>query len=115
MVSAAKTDDVFRALSDATRRKVLERLARGPASVSELAEPFNMRLPSFVQHLSVLEKSRLVTSRKEGRVRVFQIVPEQLKAAEDWFSQQRQLWESRLDRLDAYLLELHKKQQGEKA
>ena len=110
MVQSAVADDVFQALSDSTRRKVLERLSQGPATVSELAEPFDMKLPSFVQHLSVLEKSRLVKSRKKGRVRTFEIAPQRLKVAEDWLSQQRQLWESRLDRLDEYLNKLNEKE-----
>ena len=110
MVQSAVADDVFQALSDSTRRKVLERLSQGPATVSELAEPFDMKLPSFVQHLSVLEESRLVKSRKKGRVRTFEIAPQRLKVAEDWLSQQRQLWESRLDRLDEYLKKLNKKE-----
>lgn len=107
MVQSAVADDIFQALSDSTRRKVLERLSQGPATVSELAEPFDMKLPSFVQHLSVLEESRLVKSRKKGRVRTFEIAPQRLKVAEDWLSQQRQLWESRLDRLDEYLKKLN--------
>jgi len=99
-------DGVFRALSDPTRRRVLERLSRSPASVSELAEPFCMALPSFVQHLRVLESSGLVRSSKVGRVRTFQLAPKRLKLAEDWLAQQRSLWERRLDQLDDYLLQL---------
>ena len=102
----AKVDDVFRALADPTRRKVLERLSRGPASVSELAEPFGMALPSFVQHLKVLEDCGLARSEKSGRVRTYRLAPARLKLAEHWLSQQRSLWTRRLDRLDAYLLEL---------
>ena len=112
MVQIAVADDIFRVLSDSTRRKVLERLSKGPATVSELAEPFNMKLPSFVQHLSVLEKSRLVKSKKKGRVRTFEIAPQRLKIAEDWLLQQRQLWESRLDRLDEYLKKLAEKEKN---
>jgi DNA-binding transcriptional ArsR family regulator len=104
-------DDVFRALSDPTRRRVLERLCRGPASVSELAAPFAMKLPSFVQHLGVLEDSRLVSSTKSGRTRIYRIVPQQLTIAEDWFAEQRRLWETRLDQLEAYL---HRLQQSER-
>jgi DNA-binding transcriptional ArsR family regulator len=99
-------DSVFRALSDQTRRRVLARLSRSPASVSELAEPFDMALPSFVQHLQVLEACGLVRSRKMGRIRTYQIVPEQMRLAEDWLAQQRVLWERRLDQLDDYLIEL---------
>lgn len=111
MVQSAVADDVFRALADSTRRKVLERLAKGPASVSELAEPFEMKLPSFVQHLAVLEQSRLVKSKKTGRVRVFQINLQRLKVAEDWLAEQRQLWETRLDQLDEYLYKLKQKEE----
>ena len=78
----------------------------GPASVTELAAPFDMKLPSFVQHLSVLEQSRLVKSKKRGRVRTYEIVPERLQVAEDWLSQQRQMWEARLDRFDKYVQKL---------
>src|SRR6187401_2840197 len=90
-------DALFRALSDPTRRRVLERLSRSPASVKELAEPFDMALPSFVQHLSVLEACRLVRSTKTGRVRTYQLVPQRLKLAEDWLATQRDLWERRLN------------------
>lgn len=98
-------DHVFRALSDPTRRAVLERLSRGPAAVSELARPFDMALPSFTQHLGVLEKSGLVTSRKLGRVRTYRLAPKPLKAAEHWMARQRSLWQTRLDQLDRYLTE----------
>jgi DNA-binding transcriptional ArsR family regulator len=106
MAQAAVADDVFYALSNSTRRKVLEQLTVGPATVSELAAPFDMKLPSFVQHLSVLEQSRLVKSKKRGRVRTYEIVPERFKVAEDWLSGQRQLWEARLDRFDKYVKQL---------
>lgn len=96
-------DGVFRALADPTRRAVLARLATGPAPVSELAAPFAMALPSFVQHLAVLERSGLVRSRKSGRVRTYRLAPARLAAAERWMSAQRALWERRLDQLDRYL------------
>lgn len=99
-------DGVFRALSDATRRAVVERLSDGPAAVSELAAPFDMALPSFMQHLKVLEGCGLVRSRKTGRVRTYQLAPRPLKAAEGWMADRRALWERRLDQLDAYLTEL---------
>ena len=99
-------DRVFRALGDPTRRAVLSRLSAGPAPVSELARSFEMALPSFIQHLGVLEDCGLVRSRKLGRVRTYRIVPQPLKAAERWMAQQRALWERRLDQLDHYLLEL---------
>jgi DNA-binding transcriptional ArsR family regulator len=94
---------VFQALTDPTRRAVLERLTRGPAPVSELARPFKMALPSFVQHLGVLEACGLVRSRKQGRVRTYTIAPQKLKAAEHWLSAQRAHWERRLDSLDDFL------------
>jgi DNA-binding transcriptional ArsR family regulator len=110
MVQSAVADDVFYALSNSTRRKVLEQLSAGPATVSELAAPFDMKLPSFVQHLSVLEESRLVRSKKRGRVRTYEIVPERLEVAEDWLSEQRRLWEARLDRFDEYVKQLKAKE-----
>jgi DNA-binding transcriptional ArsR family regulator len=97
---------VFRALADPTRRAVLERLSRAPASVSELAEPFDMTLPSFLQHLRVLEVSGLVRSRKSGRVRSLSLDSDPLRRAEDWLVQQRTMWERRLDQLDAYVAAL---------
>jgi DNA-binding transcriptional ArsR family regulator len=102
-------DHVFRALSDPTRRHVLERLSRSPASVSELAAPFDMALPSFVQHMGVLEECGLVQSSKTGRVRIYEIIPKRLKIAEDWMVRQRALWEKRLDQLDTYLITLKEK------
>lgn len=110
MVQAAVVDDVFYALSNATRRKVLEQLSAGPATVSELAAPFDMKLPSFVQHLSVLERSRLVKSKKRGRVRTYEIAPERLEVAEHWLTERRRLWESRLDRFDEYVRQLKEKE-----
>ena len=110
MVQSAATDEVFHALSNPTRRKVLELLAVGPATVSELAAPFDMQLPSFVQHLSVLEQSRLVTSTKRGRVRTYQIAPERFKVAEDWLTARRQEWEARLNRFDQYVKQLKEKE-----
>src|SRR5580704_9848013 len=99
---------VFQALTDPTRRAVLERLTRGPAPVSELARPFKMALPSFVQHLGVLEDCGLVRSTKEGRVRTYTIAPQKLKAAEHWLSAQRAHWERRLVALDEFLKTLKK-------
>lgn len=110
MVQSAVADGVFYALSNSTRRKVLEQLAVGPATVSELAAPFDMKLPSFVQHLSVLEDSRLVKSKKQGRVRTYELVPDRLKVAEGWLLEQRQMWETRLDRFDAYVKQLKDKE-----
>jgi DNA-binding transcriptional ArsR family regulator len=109
MAQSTAADDVFHALGNPTRRKVLERLSIGPATVSELAAPFDMQLPSFVQHLSVLEESRLVKSKKRGRVRTYEIAPERLRVAEDWLTARRQLWEARLDRFDDYVKQLKEK------
>jgi DNA-binding transcriptional ArsR family regulator len=102
----AQLDHVFKALADPTRRAVLERLSNGPAPVSELAQPFQMALPSFTQHLDMLEKCGLVSSRKKGRVRTYKLAPQPLESAEHWLVQQRSFWERRLDQLDAYLKEL---------
>src|SRR5689334_23421010 len=110
MVQSATTDDVFYALSNSTRRKVLEQLSAGPATVSELAAPFDMKLPSFVQHLSVLERSRLVKSKKRGRVRTYEIAPERFRVAEDWLTARRRTWEDRLDRFDEYVKQLKGKE-----
>jgi DNA-binding transcriptional ArsR family regulator len=99
-----RLNQVFRALSDPTRRAVLKRLSRGPVPTLELARPFGMALPSFTQHLSMLEGCGLVKSRKVGRVRTYILAPEPLRAAESWMTNQRKFWESRLDQLDAYLL-----------
>jgi DNA-binding transcriptional ArsR family regulator len=110
MVQTAATDQVFHALANPTRRRVLERLSAGPATVSELAAPFDMQLPSFVQHLSLLERSRLVKSKKRGRVRTYEIAPERFKVVEDWLTARRQLWEARLDRFDQYVKQLKEKE-----
>jgi DNA-binding transcriptional ArsR family regulator len=106
---AHATDAVFRALSDGTRRAIVARLSKSPATVSELAEPFEMALPSFVQHLKVLEECVLVRSSKTGRVRTYELVPRRLRLVESWLDEQRTLWEHRLDRMDAYLLTLKEK------
>jgi DNA-binding transcriptional ArsR family regulator len=103
-------DQVFQALADATRRRVIERLVAGPASTSELAEPFEMSLPAFTQHLGVLERAGLVASTKEGRVRTYRLAPAGLELADGWLADQRRLWEQRLDRLDKFVLELKEQQ-----
>lgn len=110
MTQATAVEAVFSALSNTTRRRVLERLCVGPATVSELAAPFDMKLPSFVQHLSVLEQSRLVKSRKRGRERTYEIAPERFRVAEDWLAERRRQWESRLDRFDEYVKQLKDKE-----
>jgi DNA-binding transcriptional ArsR family regulator len=101
---------VFHGLSDPTRMAVLERLAAGPAPVTELARPFRMALPSFVQHLGVLEECGLVKSRKVGRVRTYQLAPARLRAAASWLDRQRAHWERRFDQLDAHLSTLKEQQ-----
>jgi DNA-binding transcriptional ArsR family regulator len=98
-----RLDRVFQALADATRREMVERLIRGPAAVSELAQPFAMSLPAVMQHLQVLEACGLVRSEKVGRVRTCQIEPGVLRMAEDWIGRQRTAWEQSLDRLGDYL------------
>lgn len=97
---------VFRALADPTRRAVVARLALGPRPTMELAQPFRMALPSFTQHLEVLEEAGLVRSRKQGRVRTYELVPETVDSARHWLDEQRDLWNDRLERLDAHLLTL---------
>ncbi len=96
-------DTAFFALADPTRRAVIARLIQGPASVKELAQPFEMGLPSFLKHLKVLEASGLIGSEKAGRVRTCRIVPMRLAVAEDWLSRQRAVWEGRTDRLAAFV------------
>lgn len=96
-------DRAFTALGDPTRRAIVERLAGGPATVSELAAPLPMSLPAVMLHLKVLEESGLVASQKKGRVRTCRIEPEALSLAEAWVSERRRLWERRLDRLDTLL------------
>lgn len=108
-MNSRSIDGVFRALADPTRRHVLERLSRSPASVSELAKPFDMALPSFVAHLRILEGYGLVRSAKSGRVRTYQLVPRRLQDAENWLARQRTFWTARLDQLDSYLMEMKEK------
>jgi len=101
----APLDLAFQALADPTRRVMVERLARGPASVSELAEPLDMTLSAVVQHLAVLEASGLVQSRKLGRVRTCRLDPKAMQGAERWFAERRATWERHLDRLGVFLAE----------
>lgn len=99
---------LFHALADPTRRAMLERLAKGPAAVTELAGPTGLRLPTVMRHLSVLEGAGLVTTAKDGRVRSCALVPQGLAPMQDWLEAQRALWEARLDRLDDYVTRLMK-------
>lgn len=99
-------DAIFHALADPTRRAVVHRLGTGPATVSELSEPFDMALPSFMKHMRVLEETGLVSSSKSGRVRTCTLERNQLAAAERWFEEQRALWSSRYENLDKLLEQL---------
>lgn len=108
----SKLDLMFQALADPTRRAMIDRLSRGPASVSELAKPFDMSLPAVVQHLQALEASGLVSSQKVGRVRTCQIEPEAMSQAEQWLNQRRTLWAQRLDRLGEYLAATEDEEEG---
>lgn len=96
-------DVLFHALGDPTRRAVVERLSHGAASVRELAKPFPMALPSFMKHLTVLEKSNIITSKKVGRVRTCYLQPSALDRVDGWLRDRRTIWESRLDALEHYL------------
>ena len=109
----AKLNQIFQALADPTRRAVLQRLSAGAASTLELAGPFDMALPSFTQHLSMLEKFGLVRSKKAGRVRTYELAPKRLQAAEDWILDRRKLWERRLDQLDAFVLKMNEDEDEE--
>ena len=99
-------DSAFHALSDPTRRAVIQRLGKGTVTVSELAAPFEMALPSFVKHISVLERSRLITSSKQGRVRTCSLDPESLISAQFWLDELRTQWFSRYNNLDNLLARL---------
>jgi DNA-binding transcriptional ArsR family regulator len=96
-------DAVFHALSDPTRRAVINRLTKSPAPVKELAEPFDMGLPAFLKHLRVLEESGLIATEKTGRIRTCRVKIERLTEAESWLSEQRELWRARTDRLANYV------------
>src|SRR5215510_6990075 len=100
---SAALDFMFQALADPSRRVMVDRLTRGPVSVSELAKPLAMSLPAVVQHLQVLEASGLVRSEKAGRVRTCHIEPKALRSAEQWIAERRTVWEQRLDRLGEFL------------
>ena len=106
---ANNLDSFFTALADPTRRAVIERLVKGPAPVSELHEPHDMALPSFLKHLGKLEAAGLVRSVKTGRVRTVHIEAAPLAQAEHWLNQQRRLWEGRLDRLQSLAEALERK------
>lgn len=106
----AHLDRIFHSLSDGTRRAVIARLANGPASIGDLAQGHPMALPSFMKHIRVLEESEIVVSRKIGRVRMCQLRPDALAAAQGWLEAERRVWEARLDRLDAFVETLAEKE-----
>src|SRR4051812_17956266 len=103
MLNQSSLDRAFHALSDPTRRGILARLSRGPASVGDLAQPLSMSLPAVLQHLKLLEASGLVSSEKRGRVRTCRLQPQALAEAESWMSEQRRQWAARLDRLEQFI------------
>lgn len=105
-------DDLFTALGDPTRRDILARLGRGPATVTELAKDYDISLPSFMGHLRKLETAGLVTSEKHGRVRTCAIQPEALAPMRNWLEEQRILWDTRLDRFEDYVINLMKERQN---
>ncbi|HYI64120.1 MAG TPA: metalloregulator ArsR/SmtB family transcription factor [Allosphingosinicella sp.] len=107
---STRLDLAFQALADPTRRGMLARLSRAPASVSELARPFAISLPAVMQHLQLLEASGLVRSEKNGRVRTCRLEPKAFAGAESWIAEQRALWEARLDRLEDYLTDIQAKE-----
>lgn len=103
MPNQTDVEVAFRALSDPTRRAIVERLGTGDATTTQLAAPFSMALPSLLQHLDVLERSGIVQSTKHGRVRTYRLRPDPFASIESWLDEQRRQWETRLDQLDALL------------
>ena len=103
---------IFQALADPTRRAVLSRLGKGPASISELAKPFDMALPSFMKHIHLLEGSGLIRTRKEGRVRTCAIEKTSFAVAEEWLSTQRAIWEGRTDRLEQFVMAAQEREES---
>jgi DNA-binding transcriptional ArsR family regulator len=107
--SPKRLDQMFHALADASRRGMVDRLSEGPASVSELARPLAMALPSVVKHLAVLEAGGIVLSVKTGRVRTYRIAPGALSAVESWVADRKAKWNSHFDRLEQYLADQTRK------
>jgi DNA-binding transcriptional ArsR family regulator len=99
---------LFHALADATRRSMLARLAQGPARVTDLAEPTGLRLPTIMRHLAVLEEAGLISTSKDGRIRTCAIRPEAMEPARAWMEEQRAVWAARLNRLDAFVMDVMK-------
>lgn len=112
MVQSQVLDRTFSALSDPTRRDILERLATGPASITELALPIGISLPGVMKHVHILEEAQLVTTEKRGRTRECRLGPEQMADATRWIERYRRQWERRLDRLETYV---ERKQKGVRA
>ena len=103
MVQSEVLDRTFSAIADPTRRDILERLAAGPTSVTELAEPYGISLPGVLKHIRILEGADLIATEKRGRTRECRLGPADMDEASDWIDRQRALWERRFDRLDTYL------------
>lgn len=110
-MSPERLDAIFGALADATRRAILERLAAGEASVTELAEPFDISLPAITKHLKVLERAGLITRGRDAQWRPCRLEATPLREAAEWVEQYRQFWEASFDRLEEYLKELQKQQE----
>lgn len=108
MAQYQSLDGLFLALSDPTRRAVIGRLSRGPATVTELAAPFEMALPSFMKHLRQLEESAWIVTEKHGRVRTCRLQPSTFAAAQTWLNEQRAIWDARTDRLEAFVTNTNK-------
>jgi DNA-binding transcriptional ArsR family regulator len=103
MVRYSTLDRTFSALSDPTRRQILERLARGPATISELRQPFDISLPGLLKHVGILQEADLVITEKQGRTRQCRLGSEHLGGAAQWIQTYQSQWERRLDRLEGYL------------
>ncbi|MBB3274516.1 MULTISPECIES: metalloregulator ArsR/SmtB family transcription factor [Pseudoxanthomonas] len=101
--ASERLDALFHALADDSRRRMVDQLSQGPASVSELARPLDLAMPSVVKHLAVLERGGLVASEKQGRVRTFRLIPGALAQVEAWAAQRERSWRRRFDRLEAFL------------
>lgn len=107
---AMQLDGTFQALADPTRRAVLGRLGAGPASVGELASPFDMALPSFMKHIRYLENTGWITTHKDGRVRTCTLERKSFDVIETWLGEQRSIWEGRTDRLEQFVTRTHDKE-----
>ena len=113
MVKYQALDRTLAAIADPTRRSIVDRLSRGPASMSELAQPLGLSLPGLMKHVWILEEAELVTTRKEGRTRECRLAPARLDEVASWVEESRRRWEGRLDRLEAYVAKQKQKEKGE--